>query len=127
MATRRRTTTSRTASARRSQASRSKRRASSPSLSLGVSPAVVRSLIGIVLLVLGAVTLIALMLPGQGALTDWWRNLAVPYFGTGRWLLPVRAAAVGLVPRVGPGQGSRRAVGPHPAGHRHGLRRACSA
>ena len=127
MATRRRTTTSRTASARRSQASRAKRKTSSPSLSLGISPAVVRSLIGIVLLVLGAVTLIALMLPGQGALTDWWRNLAVPYFGDRALAAAVRAAAVGLVPRVGPGQGSRRAVGPHAAGHRHGLRRRASA
>ena len=104
MATRRRTTTSRTAAARRSQASRSKRRASSPSLSLGMSPAVVRSLIGIVLLVLGAVTLIALMLPGQGALTDWWRNLAVPYFGTGRWLLPFVLLLSGWYLEWGPGK-----------------------
>ena len=104
MATRRRTTTSRTASARRSQASRSKRKTSSPSLSLGISPAVVRSLIGIVLLVLGAVTLIALMLPGQGALTDWWRNLAVPYFGTGRWLLPFVLLLSGWYLEWGPGK-----------------------
>src|SRR5262245_66502544 len=84
MATRRRTAArSTTRSTRRTQASRRKSGGlSAPSLSLGISPAVVRSLIGIVLLVLGAVTLIALMLPGQGALTDWWRNLAVPYFGT---------------------------------------------
>ncbi len=104
MATRRRTTTTRAAPARRSQASRSKSRSKSPSLSLGVSPAVVRSLIGIVLLVLGAVTLIALMLPGQGALTDWWRNLAVPYFGTGRWLLPFVLLLSGWYLEWGPGR-----------------------
>ncbi len=73
-------------------------------LSLGVSPAVVRSLIGIFLLVLGAVTLIALMLPGQGALTDWWRNLSVPYFGTGRWLLPFVLLITGWYLEWGPGR-----------------------
>ena len=103
MATRRRTAASRSASARRSQASKSSRR-STPSLSLGVSPAVARSLIGIVLLVLGAVTLIALMLPGQGALTDWWRNLAVPFFGTGRWLLPFVLLLSGWYLEWGPGK-----------------------
>ena len=63
-----------------------------------------RSLIGIVLLVLGAVTLIALMLPGQGALTDWWRNLSVPYFGTGRWLLPFVLLLSGWYLEWGPGK-----------------------
>jgi S-DNA-T family DNA segregation ATPase FtsK/SpoIIIE len=106
MATRRRTTTSRSTTTRRSQASRRKRGGglSAPNLSLGISPAVFRSLIGIVLLVLGAVTLIALMLPGQGALTDWWRNLAVPYFGTGRWLLPFVLLLSGWYLEWGPGR-----------------------
>src|SRR6478609_9726878 len=106
MATRRRTAASRTSSSRRSQASRSSSRGASTSakLSLGLSPAVVRSLIGIVLLVLGAVTLIALMLPGQGALTDWWRNLAVPYFGAGRWLLPFVLLLSGWYLEWGPGK-----------------------
>ncbi len=105
MATRRRTSTSR-ASTRRSQAARAKRASGSSSrgLSLGMSPAVGRSLVGIVLLVLGAVTLIALMLPGQGALTDWWRNLAVPYFGTGRWLLPFVLLLSGWYLEWGPGR-----------------------
>ncbi len=75
-----------------------------PRLSLGLSPAVVRSLIGIVLLVLGAVTLIALLLPGEGALTDWWRNLAVPFFGTGRWLLPFVLLLSGWYLEWGPGR-----------------------
>ena len=106
MATRRRTSTSRASSTRRAQASRAKRASGSSSrgLSLGMSPAVGRSLVGIVLLVLGAVTLIALMLPGQGALTDWWRNLAVPYFGTGRWLLPFVLLLSGWYLEWGPGR-----------------------
>jgi S-DNA-T family DNA segregation ATPase FtsK/SpoIIIE len=92
-------------STRRSRSTRSRARGLPfPRISLGLSPAVVRSLIGIVLLVLGAVTLIALMLPGQGALTDWWRNLAVPYFGTGRWLLPFVLLLAGWYLEWGPGR-----------------------
>jgi S-DNA-T family DNA segregation ATPase FtsK/SpoIIIE len=73
-------------------------------LSLGLSPAVVRSLVGVFLLVLGAVTLIALLLPGQGALTDGWRDLAVPFFGTGRWLLPFVLLLAGWYLEWGPGR-----------------------
>src|SRR5215203_6224770 len=93
-------------SARRPRASARKARGgiSLPKLSLGLSPAVVRSLIGIVLLVMGAVTLIALMLPGQGALTDWWRDFAVPYFGTGRWALPLVLLVSGWYLEWGPGK-----------------------
>jgi hypothetical protein len=75
-----------------------------PKLSLGLSPAVVRSLVGIFLLGLGAVTLIALLLPGQGSLTDWWRNLSVPFFGTGRWLLPFVLLLAGWYVEWGPGK-----------------------
>jgi S-DNA-T family DNA segregation ATPase FtsK/SpoIIIE len=75
-----------------------------PRISLGISPAVVRSLAGIILLVMGAVTLIALVLPGQGALTDLWRNLAVPFFGTGRWLLPPVLLVAGWYLEWGPGR-----------------------
>ena len=102
MAQRRRTST-RTTSSRRSR-SRSGGGLPLPRVSLGLSPDVVRSLIGIVLLVLGAVTLIALLLPGEGALTDWWRNLAVPYFGTGRWLLPFVLLISGWYLEWGPGR-----------------------
>lgn len=75
-----------------------------PRISLGVSPAVVRSLVGIFLLALGAVTLIALALPGEGALTDWWRDLSVPFFGTGRWLLPFVLLVAGWYLEWGPGR-----------------------
>jgi DNA segregation ATPase FtsK/SpoIIIE, S-DNA-T family len=74
-----------------------------PSLSLGVSPAVLRSLVGIVLLMLGAVSLIALALPG-GSLTDWWRDLTVPYFGAARFLFPLVLLLAGWYVEWGPGR-----------------------
>ena len=52
----------------------------------------------------GAVTLIALLLPGEGSLTDWWRNLSVPFFGTGRWLLPFVLLLAGWYVEWGPGK-----------------------
>ena len=61
-----------------------------------VSPDVARSLVGIALLATGAVTLIALALPGQGRLTDLWRDWIAPWFGTGRWLLPFVLLAAGI-------------------------------
>ncbi len=63
---------------------------------LHVSAEIGRSLFAISLLVLGAVTLIALLLPGRGALTDWWINTVAPWFGTGRWLLPVLLLLAGV-------------------------------
>src|SRR5664279_208499 len=81
MATRRRPAT------RRPARTGSRRRTSGFSLT-PINPDVARSLVGIVLLVLGAVTLIALMLPGQGRLTDVWRDAVSPWFGSGRWVLP---------------------------------------
>ena len=48
--------------------------------------------------------LIALLLPGQGALTDGWRNFSVPFFGTGRWLLPVVLLLSGWYLEWGPGK-----------------------
>ena len=61
-----------------------------------LSPDVARSLVGIVLLATGAVTLIALALPGQGRLTDLWRDWIAPWFGSGRWLLPFVLLAAGI-------------------------------
>jgi S-DNA-T family DNA segregation ATPase FtsK/SpoIIIE len=88
MATRRRTTT------------RRRRRTNS----FSVNPEIARSIVGIVLLVLGAVTLIALALPGQGALTDWWRDSIAPWFETGRWLLPFLLLGAGWYVEWGPGK-----------------------
>jgi S-DNA-T family DNA segregation ATPase FtsK/SpoIIIE len=76
-----------------------------PSIALpSVGPEVARSIIGICFLVLGAVTLIALALPGQGALTDWWRDSIAPWFETGRWLLPFLLLGAGWYLEWGPGK-----------------------
>ena len=75
-----------------------------PGVRLGLSAAVARSLLGIVLLVLGAVLLIALALPGEGRLTDLVRNAVVPFFGAGRFLLPVVLLAAGWYIEWGPGR-----------------------
>jgi hypothetical protein len=69
-----------------------------------LSPDVTRSLVGILLLVLGAVTLIALTLPGRGALTDWWIGSVGPWFGSVRWLLPFILLAAGWYLEWGPGR-----------------------
>jgi DNA segregation ATPase FtsK/SpoIIIE, S-DNA-T family len=56
---------------------------------LQLPPEVVRSLVGLTLLVLGIVTGIMLLLPAeQGTLTNWARTVVLPNFGSGRWLLP---------------------------------------
>ncbi len=88
----------------------STRRKSSPGPKLpriafpSVGPEVARSIVGIFFLVLGAVTLIALALPGQGALTDWWRDSIAPWFETGRWLLPFLLLGAGWYLEWGPGR-----------------------
>ncbi len=101
MATKRRTTR-RTPARRRTSNSSSLPPLAVPSVS--VSPDVARSIVGICLLVLGAVTLIALALPGQGALTDWWRDSIAPWFETGRWLLPFLLLGAGWYLEWGPGK-----------------------
>ncbi len=84
---------------------RRRRGPSFPSIGLpSVSPDVARSIIGIVLLVLGAVTLIALTLPGEGSLTSWWIGSVGPWFGSVRWLLPFILLAAGWYVEWGPGR-----------------------
>src|SRR3954454_14017518 len=85
---------------------RRRRRAFSlPSFELPpISPEVARSIVGVILLVLGAVTLIAFVLPGQGKLTDWWRDSVVPFFGSVRWLLPLLLLGAGWYVEWGPGR-----------------------
>ncbi|MDP9482466.1 MAG: hypothetical protein M3P84_04500, partial [Chloroflexota bacterium] len=79
--------------------------------SVNIPPDVVRSLVGLTLLVLGALTLIMLAIPSsQGTLTDWARNVVLPNFGTGRWLLPIfLLTAGGLIEwrPLGPGWRTR--------------------
>ena len=50
----------------------------------------------VVLLVLGAVILIGLVFQGRGALTDWILNVIAPWFGSGRWLLPLILIGLGV-------------------------------
>ena len=98
MATKRRTPTRR-ASPRRRTSSKL------PSMSMpALAPDVARSLVGIALLILGMVTLIALVLPGRGSLTDWWIGSVGPWFGSVRWLLPFLLLATGAYVEWGPGR-----------------------
>ena len=95
------------ASRRRSAPRRTRRRGglTLPRITLpAVGPEVARSFIGIVLLVLGIVTLIALVLPGQGRLTDWWIGSVGPWFGSLRWLLPFLLLGEGWYIEWGPGK-----------------------
>jgi DNA segregation ATPase FtsK/SpoIIIE, S-DNA-T family len=75
-----------------------------PSFNVGLSPAVLRSLLGIVMLVFGAVLLIAIALPNRGVLTDWVRDLTVPFFGSARALLPLLLLVGGWYLEWGPGK-----------------------
>ncbi len=95
-------TTRRRATARKTPARPSRARRAS-AWSTRITPEVVRSIIGLTLLVLGAMTLIALILPGQGALTSWWRDVFAPWFGTMRWLLPFFLLVAGWWLEWGPG------------------------
>ena len=76
---------------------RAPRRRASPGPGLPrLSPDVTRSLVAVVLLVLGAVILIGLVFQGRGALTDWILNVIAPWFGSGRWLLPLILIGLGV-------------------------------
>ena len=59
-------------------------------------------------------TLIALILPGEGSLTDWWTDTFAPWFGTMRWLLPFFLLGGRLVARGVPAS-SRLGLGHDPA------------
>ena len=98
-------TSRRRAAPRRTSRSSPRRRGGGGNLN--VNPEVVRSLVGIAILVVGIVTLIALLLPGRGQLTDLWRNLIAPWFGTGRWLLPPILIVAGLFVQRARGDGGR--------------------
>ena len=111
MATRRRTAsprraTGRTSTTRRRPPAGTTRGSSTPR----ISPDVARSLVGIAILVVGVITLVALMLPGEGRLTDWWRNAVAPWLGTGRWFLPPLLIVAGIYVQQAKGVGSRWGV-----------------
>jgi S-DNA-T family DNA segregation ATPase FtsK/SpoIIIE len=60
--------------------------------------------VGLVLLVLGAILMVAMLLPGEGRLTDYVRNLVVPFFGAARYLLPIVLLVAGWYLEWGPGR-----------------------
>ncbi len=97
MATRRRLVT-------RKPSSRPSRARRSSAWTSRLTPDVVRSILGLFLLVLGAMTLIALMPTGRGALTSWWTDLFAPWFGRLRWLLPFFLLSAGWWLEWGPGR-----------------------
>ncbi len=83
---------------------RATRRRRSTRFTNRITPDVARSIIGTLMMALGAITLIALILPGEGALTDWWRDSIAPWFETGRWLLPFLLLGGGWYVAAGPGR-----------------------
>jgi S-DNA-T family DNA segregation ATPase FtsK/SpoIIIE len=89
---------------RRRRTTRRKSTFSLPKINLpDVGRDVTRSLVGISLLVLAAVTLIA-FLPGEGSVTTWFQETVGPWFGTLRWLLPFLLLATGWYIEWGPGK-----------------------
>ncbi|MDQ3493608.1 MAG: DNA translocase FtsK [Chloroflexota bacterium] len=89
---------------RRKPASRSSK-ASGPR----IAPQTTRSLIGVLLLVLGAVTIVALVLPDAGLLNRYVDDFLRPAFGQGAWLLAVLFILAGVfverAPTIGNGWG----------------------
>jgi S-DNA-T family DNA segregation ATPase FtsK/SpoIIIE len=99
------------ATRRRAPSTRTRRPRSSGGPKLPkLNPEVTRSIVAVVLLVLGVVVLVGLLLPGKGALTDWIVGVVAPWFGSGRWILPVLLIGIGIVlerakgPRAGWGR-----------------------
>ncbi|NJD29310.1 MAG: hypothetical protein FIA92_13570, partial [Chloroflexi bacterium] len=77
-----------------------------PSIRLpDLGPDVARSIVGLSLLLLGVMTLIAL-LPGgdRGSLFRWFTDTFAPWFGSLRWLLPFLFIAAGWYVEWGPGR-----------------------
>jgi S-DNA-T family DNA segregation ATPase FtsK/SpoIIIE len=62
-----------------------------------VNPAVTRSIVAVALMVIGVIILVGLLLPGRGALTDWIVNVIAPWFGSGRWILPLLLIGIGVI------------------------------
>ncbi len=90
----------RPAATRRSSASRLPR----------LSPDVTRSLVAVVMMVVGAVLLVGLVLPGRGGLTDMMVRWIAPWFGSLRWLLPAILIGMGVLLERGRYAGWGRAL-----------------
>ena len=61
-----------------------------------LSPHAARSLLGLLLLILGAVTLVALLFPAQGLLSRYVDDILRPNFGVGAWLLALLLIVAGI-------------------------------
>jgi DNA segregation ATPase FtsK/SpoIIIE-like protein len=72
-----------------------RRRSTRSRMSPAIAPDAARLIIGLILMLLGVATLIALILPGEGKLTDMWRDSIAPWVGAGRRILPFLMLAVG--------------------------------
>jgi DNA segregation ATPase FtsK/SpoIIIE, S-DNA-T family len=74
---------------------------------VAISPHVLRSLFGLALIVLGAVTLVALLFEDQGVLSRYVNDFLRPSFGVGAWLLALLLVVAGAIveraPKVGNG------------------------
>src|SRR5688500_2644534 len=74
---------------------------------LQISAQIYRSLIGLLLLVVGAVTLVALLFPQAGLLNRYVADVLRPAFGQGAWLLAILLIVAGAIveraPHVGHG------------------------
>lgn len=95
----------------RSRSSRSRGSASSssgsrPSRGPLIAPETLRSIVGLVLLVVGAVTVIALFLPDAGILNRYVTDFLRPLFGQGAWLLAVLLLLAGVLVERAPGVGA---------------------
>jgi S-DNA-T family DNA segregation ATPase FtsK/SpoIIIE len=94
---------------RRSSGTARRRRRSTSGVDLRISPQTARSLVGVAFLVVGAVSGIALLLPGEGLLNQYVSGVLRPAFGQGAWLLPILLILAGVfierAPNVGNGWG----------------------
>src|SRR3954468_12567154 len=92
-----------TRSTRRTSTSSTRSRARKPSAAQSVArsftlpPHVARSLIGLLFLILGAITLIALLFPQAGLLNRYVDDILRPAFGQGAWLLGIVLIVAGVV------------------------------
>ena len=77
-----------------SSSSRSRSKKSQPPR---VDPATLRSVAAVVLIVAGAITLIALLLPGGGILNGYVDGFLRPLFGQGAWLLGILLLVAGVL------------------------------
>jgi DNA polymerase III delta prime subunit len=79
------------AASRATRPAASRRKNTKPS----IAPDAPRLMIGLGLMILGVATAIALLLPGEGKLTDFWRDTMAPWVGFGRRVLPFVMLTVG--------------------------------